>query len=137
LRVYARSRFGQLRRDRHQVADWFASSDSDSSAEALGIFTQGRGHRLDPRSFHGKEVLLDDRCPDGANVGVATQNRDEMGLAVPAVFNFSNEPIQPKAYSRGGVLHSLRVFQHSEALVGILHDFLLWLVRLGCDGWRG
>jgi hypothetical protein len=39
-----------------------------------------------------------------------------------AVFNFSNKPIQAKAYSRGGVFHSLRVFQHSETLVGILHD---------------
>jgi hypothetical protein len=66
-------------------------------------------------------VLLDDGCPDGANVGVATQDGDEVRLAVPAVFNLSNKPIQPKAYSRGGVLHSLRVFQHPEALVGILH----------------
>jgi hypothetical protein len=60
--------------------------------------------------------------PDGANIGVPTQNRYKVGLACPAVINLSDEPIQPKANSRGGVLHSLRVFQHPEALVGILHD---------------
>jgi hypothetical protein len=92
----------------------------------LGILTQASRHRLDPRSLHAKEVLLDDRCPDGANVGVAAQNRYEMGLTVPSVFDLSNKPIQPKLDSRGGVLHPLRVFQNPEALVGILHGFLLW-----------
>jgi hypothetical protein len=49
-----------------------------------------------------------------------------VGLAVLAVFNLSNKPIQAKSDSRGGVLHSLRVFQNAEALMGILHGFLLW-----------
>jgi hypothetical protein len=49
-----------------------------------------------------------------------------MGLAVPCVINFPDIPIQPKAYSRGGVLHSLCVFENAEAFVGILHGFLLW-----------
>ena len=79
-------------------------------------------------------VSLDDGCPDGANVGVATQNRYEVGLTVPSVFDLSNKPIQPKPDSRGGVLHSLRVFQHPEALVGILHGFLLGFVGFGCGG---
>jgi hypothetical protein len=92
----------------------------------LGVFTQAGGYGLDPRSFHGKCVLLNHGCPDGANVRVTTQNRYEVGFAVLAVFNFSNKPIQPKAYPRGGVLHPLCVFQHSEAFVGILHgDFPL------------
>jgi hypothetical protein len=103
------------------MADWFAASDSDSPAEALGIFTQARGHRLDSWGFHGKEVLLDNGSPDGANVGVATQDRYEVGLAVRAVFGLSDEPVQPQPDSRAGVLHSFRVFQHPEALVGILH----------------
>jgi hypothetical protein len=76
--------------------------------------------------LHAKEVLLDDRCPDGANVGVAAQNRYEMGFTVPSVFDLSNKPIQPQLDSRGGVLHPLRVFQNPEAFVGILHGFLLW-----------
>jgi hypothetical protein len=75
--------------------------------------------------LHSKEVLLDDCCPDGANVGVAAQNGYEVGLTVPAVFDLSNKPVQPKPDSRGGVLHSLCVFQNPEALVGILHRFLL------------
>jgi hypothetical protein len=58
-----------------------------------------------------------------------------MSLAIPAVSDISNKPIQPKPYSRSGVLHSLRVFQHSEALVGILHGILLWGVDL--DGVGG
>jgi hypothetical protein len=116
---------GQLSRDRYQVADWFATGDSESPAEALGILTQASGERLDPRSFHGKEVLLDNGCPDGANVGVATQDRDEVGLSVPVVIDLSNKPIQPQPDSRGGVLHSLRVFQNAKALVSILHGFLL------------
>jgi hypothetical protein len=104
------------------VTDWFTAGNSDRPTEALGVFTQAGRYRLDAWSFYGKEVLLDDRCPDSANVGVPTQNRYEVGLADMAVFNFSNKPIQAKAYSRGGVFHSLRVFQHSETLVGILHD---------------
>jgi hypothetical protein len=42
-----------------------------------------------------------------------------VGLAAPTVFDLSNKPIQSKPDSRGGVLHSLRVFQNPEALVGI------------------
>jgi hypothetical protein len=87
----------------------------------LGVFSQGRGHRLDSWGFHGKEVMLDDGSPDGANVGVATQDRYKVSPAVPAIFNFSNEPVQPKPDSRGGVLHSLGVFENAEAFVGILH----------------
>jgi hypothetical protein len=87
----------------------------------LGVFTQACSNRLDSRGFHGKEILLDDGCPDGANVGVASQNRYEVGSTVPCVINFSNKPIQAKANSRGGVFHPLRVFQYPEALVGILH----------------
>src|ERR1019366_6032013 len=102
------------------MADGFASSDSDSPAEALAVFTQGRSHRIESRCFDRKEVLLDHGRPDGAHVGVATQYRYEVGLAVPVVFNFSNKPIQAKADSSGRVLHSLCVFQHPEALVGIL-----------------
>jgi hypothetical protein len=49
-----------------------------------------------------------------------------VSLAIPSVINLSNKPIQPKAYSRGGVLHSLCVFENAEAFVGILHGFLLW-----------
>jgi hypothetical protein len=110
------------------VADWFAAGDRDTPAEALGILTQASAERIESWSFHSKEVLLDDGCPDGANVGVPTQNRDEVGLTVSAVFNLSDKSIQPKPDSRDGVLHSLRVFQDPEALVGVLHGFLLWLV---------
>jgi hypothetical protein len=90
----------------------------------LGVFAQTGGKRLNPRGLDSENVLLNHGCPDGANVGVAAQNRYEMGLTIPSVFNFSNKPIQPQSNSRGGVLHSLRVFQHPEALVGILHGFL-------------
>ena len=83
FRVHSWTCLGQLCRDCHQMADWFAAGDSDGPAEALGVFTQAGGDRLDPRSFHGKVVLLDDGCPDGANVGVATQDRYEVGLTVP------------------------------------------------------
>jgi hypothetical protein len=100
----------------------------------LGVLTQASGERIASRSFHGKGVLLDDGGPDGANVGVATQDRNEVGLAVACVFDLSNKSIQPKPDSRGGVLHSLRVFQHPEALVGILHGFLLWVVGFGSAG---
>jgi hypothetical protein len=62
------------------MADGFATGNSDSSAEALGILTQGHGHRLNPRDFHGEEVLLNNGRPDGADVGVPTQNRNEVGL---------------------------------------------------------
>jgi hypothetical protein len=105
------------------MADGFAAGDSDGSTKALGVFAQARNERLDPRSFYGKEVLLDDGCPDGANFGAATQDGDEAGLAIPAVFDLSYESIQPQPDSRGGVLHSPRVFQHPEALVSILHGF--------------
>jgi hypothetical protein len=55
-----------------------------------------------------------------------------VGLAVPGVINLSNEPIQPKPDSCGGVFHALRVFQDAEALVGILHGaFPLGIVRVG------
>src|SRR5271157_3169150 len=104
------------------MADWFAPGDSEGPSEALGVFSQSHGRRLNPRGFHGEEALLDDRCPDGANVGVATQDRDDVGLSGPALFNLSNKPVQAKAYTRGGVLHPLRVFQYPEGLVGILHD---------------
>jgi hypothetical protein len=87
----------------------------------LGIITQSSGHRLDPRSFHGKVVLFDNGCPDSPNVGISTQNGNEVGLAVPCVINLSNKPIQPQPNSRGGVLHSLGVFENAEAFVGILH----------------
>jgi hypothetical protein len=105
----------------------------------LGVFSQGRGHRLDSWGFHGKEVMLDDGSPDGANVGVATQDRYKVSPAVPAIFNFSNEPVQPKPDSRGGVLHSLGVFENAEAFVGIPHGFLLWdLAVMGIlSGWCG
>ena len=56
-----------------QMADWFATGDVDRPAEALGVFTQAGGERIDAWSFHGEEVLLDHGCPDGANIGVATQ----------------------------------------------------------------
>ena len=52
--------------------------------------------RFDAGSFDGKEVLLDDGCPDGANVRVATQDRDEVSLLFPFVFDLTNQPIQPK-----------------------------------------
>src|ERR1035437_10122410 len=103
------------------MADWFAASDSDGPPEALGVFPQACGEVLDSRCFYGKEVLLDDGCPDGANVRVGTQDGNEVGIAIPCVINFPDKPLQPKADSRGGVLHSLRVFQYPEALVGILH----------------
>src|ERR1017187_1119837 len=112
------------------MADWFSASDIDSPAETLGIFTQTSGHWLDPRSFHGKEVLLHHGCPDGAHVGVGSQNRYEMGLTISCVFDLPNKSIKPKADSCGGVLHSLCVFQHSKAFMGILHCFLSWGVDL-------
>jgi hypothetical protein len=49
-----------------------------------------------------------------------------VGFPVLVVFDLSNKPIQPHPNPCGGVLHSLRVFQDPEALVGILHGFLLW-----------
>jgi hypothetical protein len=54
-----------------------------------------------------------------------------VGLTVPLVIDLSNKPIQPQPDSRGGVLHPLRVFQDPEALVRILHGFLLWVVGFG------
>jgi hypothetical protein len=90
----------------------------------LGVFAQTGGKRLNPRGLDSENVLLNHGCPDGANVGVAAQNRYEMGLTVPSVFDLSDKPIQPKLDSRGRVLHALRVFQNAEALVGILHGFL-------------
>jgi len=75
------------------VADWFAAGDSDRPAVALGVFAQASGERLDSRSFHGEVILLDNGRPGGADVGVPAQNGYEMGLTVPAVFNFSNKPI--------------------------------------------
>jgi hypothetical protein len=56
------------------VADWFAAGDSDSPTETLGVLTQASGERIKCRSFHGKWVLIDDGCPDGANLRVATQD---------------------------------------------------------------
>jgi hypothetical protein len=106
------------------VTDGFAAGDCDSPAKALGILTQAGGERIESWSFHRKEVLLDDGCPNGANVGIPAQDRDEVGVAVPRVINLSNKPIQPKADSRGGVFHALRVFQYAEALVRILHGLL-------------
>src|ERR1039458_627253 len=44
-----------------------------------------------------------------------------MGLTVLAVFRLTDKSVKPHPDSRGGVLHSLRVFQYPEALVGILH----------------
>jgi hypothetical protein len=70
-------------------------------------------------------VLLGNGCPDGPNLGIPTQDRNKVGFAVPIVFDFTNEPIQANADSRGGVLHPLRVFQNPEALVGIPHGFSL------------
>jgi hypothetical protein len=87
----------------------------------LGVFTKASGEGIEFRCFHGKEVLLDDGVPNGADVRFATQDRDEVGLAVPLGFDFANEPIQPKSDPRGSVLHSLRVFQDAEALMGIVH----------------
>jgi hypothetical protein len=104
------------------VADWFAASDSDGSTKALGVFTQAGGEWLNPRSFHGQEVLLNHGCPDCPNVGIPAQDRDEVGLTVPAVFRLTDKSVQPQPNLRGGVLHALGVFQHPEALVGILHD---------------
>jgi hypothetical protein len=112
------------------VADWFASSNRDGPTEALGVFTQSGSYRVDVRDFHRKGVLLNDGRLDGTNVGISAQNGNEVGLAVPFVINFSNKPIKSKAYSSGGVLHSLGVFQHSKAFVGILHSFLSWGMQL-------
>jgi len=108
------------------MADGFAACDTDRSTEALGAFAKGYGHRLDVRGFHGEVALLGYGCPDGANIGIAGQNRYEVGFTIPSVINLSDEPVQPQSNSRSGVLHSLRVFQHPEALVGILHTFLVW-----------
>jgi len=57
-----------------------------------------------------------------------------LGLAVPAFFDFTNKPIQLQPDSRGGVLHSLCVFQHAEALVGILHGRCPFGIRMGWQG---
>jgi hypothetical protein len=56
------------------VADGSATGNIDGSAKALRAFTQGDHDRISSWSFYGKVVLLDDGCPDGANVGIPTQN---------------------------------------------------------------
>jgi hypothetical protein len=70
-------------------------------------------------------VLLDNGCPDGPNVGIPTQDRNEVSFTVLVVFDLANEPIQAKPNSCVGVLHPLRVFQHPKALMRILHGFSL------------
>jgi hypothetical protein len=82
------------------MADWFAAGDSDSPTKALGFFTQAGRHRLNARGLDGENVLLNHGCPDGANVGVATQDRDQVGFTVLVVFDLSNKPIQPQSNSR-------------------------------------
>jgi hypothetical protein len=104
------------------VTDGPAASNADRPAKALRAFTQAGSEWLDPRTFYGEVVLLDYGCPDGANIGVSTQNGDEVSLAIAVAFDLANEPIQVKPDARCGVLHPLRVFQNAEALVGILHD---------------
>src|ERR1039458_7413508 len=112
------------------MADRLTAGDIDRPSKALSIFSHGRCYRIDPWSQHSEQTLLHNGSPNGANVGVGTHNGNEVGLAVPSVFNFSNKPIQSKAYSCGGVLHSLGVFENAEAFVGILHDFLSWGTHL-------
>jgi hypothetical protein len=109
------------------MADGSATANIDGSAKALRAFTQGDHERFRSRSLYGKVVLLDDGCPYGANIGIPTQDRDQVALTGPPVVHLPNEPIHSKPDSRSGVLHSLRVFQNAEAFMGILHDgfFLL------------
>ena len=103
------------------MPDGFSACDRDSATKALRVFTQAGGELIDPGSFYRQLILLDDGCPDGANVGVPTQGRDKVSLPVSRVIDFCNKSVQPHPDLRGGVFHSLRVFQDAEAFVGILH----------------
>jgi hypothetical protein len=98
------------------------ASNVDGSAEALCVFTQAGIEWIDSRSFNGEVILLDDGCPNGANVGVSTHDREEVSLTGSLAFSLANKPVQSKPDSRAGVFHPFRVFQHPEAFVGILHD---------------
>jgi hypothetical protein len=109
------------------MADGSATANIDGSAKALRAFTQGHHEWFSSRSLYSEVALLDDSCPDRANIGIATQDRDEVALTGPLGAHLPNEPIHPKPDSRGGVFHALREFQHSEALMGILHDGFLLL----------
>ena len=117
------------------MADGFSACDRDSATKALRVFTQAGGELIDPGSFYRELILLDDGCPDGANIGIPTQDRDKVSLLVSRVIDFRNKSIQPHPDFRGGVLYSLCVLQDAEALVGILHGGIpsmigkIWLGR--------
>ena len=66
------------------MADGFSACDRNRATKALRLFTQAGGELIDPGSFYRELILLDDGCPDGANVGVPTQDRDKVSLPVSA-----------------------------------------------------
>jgi hypothetical protein len=56
------------------MADGSATANIDGSAKALRAFAQGDHERFSSRCLYGKVVLLDHTCPDGANIGIPTQD---------------------------------------------------------------
>src|SRR5579859_3088946 len=103
------------------MANRLAPGDHDRPAKTLRPFTKGCVERASFRALYGEEALFVDGGPDSPDVGVPTQDGDDVGFAGRLSFCFTDKAVETKPDPGGGVFHPLRVLQNSKTLMCVLH----------------
>jgi hypothetical protein len=91
--------------------------------EALSVSLQAYSGGWNLRTFHHEPVYHGNGSADGRDLGIATDDGDQVSLGLPGRIrqHLADETVQVKSDAGGGFLRALHIREPSEAEMGILH----------------